>query len=124
MAGRVWVDASYNTNCLYVPHQYVPLAVMLPLTCKLYRFACAPGLFLSNGTCAACNASLACAPGLRLTPCSRYADANCNAPCANASMPPENAEYGEACAWRCLQGSQLVVKRFLDWVEYYCDSGS
>jgi hypothetical protein len=58
-----------------------------------------------------------------LTACSAYADANCDRPCVNGTMPQANAVWsGGGCEWRCADGFTLLAKSFFGWTEYACVS--
>ena len=100
LPGEHWVDAAYNTNCLV---------------------ACDDGWWSGDGWCVPCTEGLQCKPGWGLSACAAFSDAACDVECFNATMPMDNSEWGQGCAWRCADGYSVAQKQLADWVEYACE---
>ena len=96
--GQTWVEDASNVNCYW---------------------SCPPDQYIGPDGCNPCT-PLQCPPGFTLTPCSSYADANCDQTCTNATMPLENAHFSEGCAWACDEGFVDVTSTYTGWMEYSC----
>ena len=75
-------------------------------------YICEEGYYHDNQTCLACS-TRECPPGYAPTPCTLFADGNCDEPCVNATKPLFHSTWTRGCEWGCEEG--YVVR----WSNYF-----
>jgi len=96
---KTWITRGGNTDCLW---------------------ECVSGFYEFGGECWPCTKK-ACPVGFKETPCTRYEDSHCRAPCEDGAKPAENSAWGPDCTWSCLAGFDKVEKSYPGWTEYSCE---
>ena len=95
---QTWVLGATNTNCYWT---------------------CPPQFYIGADGCMPCSTQ-DCPSGYTLSTCSTYADATCDVPCSNTTMPRQNAHFLPGCAWACDEGYSQVDTPYTGWVDYNC----
>ena len=95
---QAWVLGQTNTNCYWT---------------------CPPQFYIGSEGCSPCSTQ-ECPPGYTLSTCSTYADATCDVPCSNSTMPLLNAHFLPGCAWACDEGYSQVDTSYTGWVDFRC----
>lgn len=95
---QTWVQSATNDKCYWT---------------------CPETYFIGSERCMQCTTAQ-CAPGYKSMPCSIYADAHCDTPCFNATMPIENAHFASGCVWECDTGYKEVHTVYDGWVDFIC----